>query len=75
MREGAANGAKDDFQRYSQRVRGVVFKQRRRYTSNKKIEWMVERLFQGLLIVWGIILIRWFILITIATLRHFGVLD
>ncbi|SEL71422.1 hypothetical protein SAMN04488688_105254 [Paenibacillus sp. cl141a] len=51
------------------------FKQRRRYTSNKKIEWMVERLFQGLLIVWGIILIRWFILITIATLRHFGVFD
>lgn len=51
------------------------FKQRRRYTSNKKIEWMVERLFQGLLIVWGIILIRWFILITVATMRHFGVFD
>ncbi|MBU5349402.1 hypothetical protein [Paenibacillus lautus] len=52
-----------------------LFKQRRRYSSNKKIEWMVERLFQGLLIVWGIILIRWFILITIATMRHFGAFD
>ncbi|MBT2765534.1 hypothetical protein [Paenibacillus sp. ISL-20] len=52
-----------------------LFKQRRRYTSNKKIEWMVERLIQGFLIMWAILFIRWCILITIATMRHFGIID
>lgn len=52
-----------------------LFKQRRRYSSNKKVEWMVERLIQGFLIMWAILFIRWCILITIATMRHFGIID
>ncbi|PJN50464.1 hypothetical protein PAEVO_55080 [Paenibacillus sp. GM2FR] len=50
-------------------------KPRRRYTSNNKVEWMVERLIQGFLIMWAILFIRWVILISIATMRHFGIID
>ncbi|MFE0560376.1 hypothetical protein ACFW1P_31095 [Paenibacillus sp. NPDC058910] len=32
-----------------------LFKQRRRYISNKKIEWMVQRLIQGFLLMWDIL--------------------
>ncbi|WP_127590080.1 hypothetical protein [Paenibacillus lautus] len=52
-----------------------LLKPRRRYTSNNKVEWMVERLIQGFLIMWAILFIRWVILITIATMRHFGIID
>ncbi|RAR43663.1 hypothetical protein DP091_12325 [Paenibacillus sp. MDMC362] len=52
-----------------------LFKQRRRHSSNKKLEWIVERLIQGFLIMWAILFIRWCILITIATMRHFGIID
>ncbi|OIB01168.1 hypothetical protein AK95_27365 [Paenibacillus sp. LC231] len=51
------------------------FKPRRRYTSIKKVEWIVERLIQGFLIMWAILFIRWVILIIIATMRHFGAFD
>lgn len=52
-----------------------LFKKRRRYSSNKKVEWVVERLIQGFLIMWAILFIRWVILIIIATMRHFGVIN
>ncbi|MFF3926202.1 hypothetical protein [Paenibacillus lactis] len=52
-----------------------VFRPRRRYGRFPRIERMVELLFKAILIFWAFIVIRWFILITVATIRHFGVFD
>ncbi|PAD76389.1 hypothetical protein [Paenibacillus campinasensis] len=49
-----------------------LFKSIRNYGHYSKTELAVAVLFIAILVVWGIFVLRWFVLIIIATMRHFG---
>ncbi|MGG1878301.1 hypothetical protein ABDI30_12130 [Paenibacillus cisolokensis] len=51
---------------------GWLVKSRRRHGHYPNTEFAVAVLFIAILVMWGIIVLRWFVLIIIATMRHFG---
>lgn len=65
---------KVSFKRNSKGLVAWFFKSRKRYGTYPKTERAVALMFIAILILWAFTLVRWFVIIVIGLMQHFGII-